>query len=578
LLARARGMAGFERHVVIKRIHDDRAGDPTFVQAFMTEARLAAALHHHNIVQVQDIGEDGGAPYFAMEYVHGEDVRTILAHLIKRRERLPLEHVVAIVAAAAAALHHAHESSTPDGKPLAIVHRDVTPANILVSYDGNVKVVDFGIAKAAITMTTQVGVLKGRCPYMAPEQCAAKPVDRRSDVFALGIVLWEMATMRRLFKGKTDHETMRAIVTGFVPKPSSMRPDLPPALETIIMKALEKAPERRYATAAELGNALEAFAKSAGLSTATSALATYLAQHVGPRQEPWLVEGEELRSNIVDFDKEEDLDMQVTKPKLPPPKLAATPAIIDKLVPAPPVLPVAVAAVPVSEQPTVTASIVVTEDVGAPVETTESTDRADTASEASEASDKTNETKIEPRAQTSQSTPPPPPIPLAARKSDLTAIVKPLPIETTEPIPPSRRKTLVLAGIGAGVVALVVVVFVIATSGDSKLASVPTPAAKPEKIAPPPPPPVPPPSPPVEVPAPPPVEVAAPAPPPPVEVAPPPPVEATPPPPVEVAPPPPVEVAPSHPVVKKPAVKKPIVKKPVAKPKYDPNSLFLKSK
>jgi serine/threonine protein kinase len=196
LLARARGMAGFERHVVIKRIQDQHAEDPVFVQAFMTEARLAAALHHHNIVQVQDIGEDGGAPYFAMEYVHGEDVRTILAHVNKRRERLPLEYVISIVTSVAAALHHAHERSTPDGKPLSIVHRDVTPANIIVSYDGNVKVVDFGIAKATITMTTQVGVLKGRSPYMAPEQCAAKPVDRRSDVFALGIVLWEMATMR----------------------------------------------------------------------------------------------------------------------------------------------------------------------------------------------------------------------------------------------------------------------------------------------------------------------------------------------------------------------------------------------
>ena len=297
LLARTRGMAGFERHVVIKRIQPDHVGDPAFVQAFTTEARIAAALHHNNIIQVQDIAEDGGAPYFAMEYVHGEDVRTILAQLNQRGVKLPLEHIVTIITAAATALHHAHESTTPDRKPLNLVHRDVTPSNLLVAYDGNVKVLDFGIAKAEITIKTQVGQLKGRAPYMAPEQCMGEPVDRRTDVFALGIVLWEMTTMRRLFRGATEHETMRGVVSGVVPRPTTIRPDIPAELESIIMKALAKLPRERFQSAADLGRALETCASACGLAASTAALANFLTQQLGTRPEPWLVEGETLREN-----------------------------------------------------------------------------------------------------------------------------------------------------------------------------------------------------------------------------------------------------------------------------------------
>jgi serine/threonine protein kinase len=224
LLARTRGIAGFERHVVIKRVRDERAGDAAFVEAFITEARLAATLHHHNVVQVQDINQENGIPYFAMEYVHGEDLRALLAHVHARKETIPIQHVLTIGCAVAAGLHHAHEQKTPDGKPLNLVHRDVTPANILVGYDGNVKIVDFGMAKAAVTSVTQVGIKKGKAPYMAPEQCAGQRVDRRSNVFALGIVLYELITARRLFKGASDHDTMMTIVHGSLPPPLVMRP------------------------------------------------------------------------------------------------------------------------------------------------------------------------------------------------------------------------------------------------------------------------------------------------------------------------------------------------------------------
>src|SRR5262249_825699 len=150
---------------------------------------LAAALHHHNIIQVYEIGTADRKPFFAMEYVHGEDLRSLLAFLHSRGEQLPLEHVVAILSAVAAALHPAHEHHGPRGGALGIVHRDITPTNIMVTFDGNVKVTDFGIAKAAMSLVrTQAGVLKGKVPYLAPEQCLGKPADRRSDVFSLGVV------------------------------------------------------------------------------------------------------------------------------------------------------------------------------------------------------------------------------------------------------------------------------------------------------------------------------------------------------------------------------------------------------
>ena len=252
LLARATGIEGFERHVVVKRIHQNRAEDPVFVKMFLDEARLAAQLHHNNIVQVHDIGKEKGEYFFAMEYVHGEDLRKLLMKVNKKKEKVPFEHVVTIVTTAALALHHAHEQRGPDRKPLGLVHRDVSPANIIVGYDGNVKVVDFGIAKAALRAKgedTKAGALKGKVSYMSPEQCAGQPVDRRGDVYSLGIVLFELSTVKRLFKGNNDFLTMSAIVQGQVPKPSSHRPDIPPELEAIIMKALAVDPAERYQSA-----------------------------------------------------------------------------------------------------------------------------------------------------------------------------------------------------------------------------------------------------------------------------------------------------------------------------------------
>ncbi len=304
LLALATGIEGFSRHVVLKRIHADRARDPAFVKMFVDEARLAATLHHHNIVQVHDIGQADGEYFFAMEYVHGEDLRKVLMETAKRKQKVPYEHIVTIIGAAASALHYAHNQQGPDRKPLGLVHCDVSPANILVGFDGNVKVVDFGIAKAAALRTTETvgGTLKGKVAYMAPEQCAGKPVDRRSDVFALGIVLYEITTCRRLFKGDNDFLTMSAIVQGTYPHPSIHRPDLPPQLEDIILKALAVDPKDRYQTADEMRAALEAFAEMQALRTSNAALADHLRSLFGDKPEPWLTDEVAPPPAVVDFD------------------------------------------------------------------------------------------------------------------------------------------------------------------------------------------------------------------------------------------------------------------------------------
>ncbi|HSD86737.1 MAG TPA: protein kinase [Kofleriaceae bacterium] len=307
LLARTTGIGGFERYVVVKRIQSEHAKDERFVRMFLDEARLAAMLHHGNIVQVHEVGDEGGRIFFAMEYVHGEDLRRLLRNLNLARQKTPLEHVVAIVSAAADALHHAHEQRGSDGKPLGLVHRDVTPANIIVGYDGIVKVVDFGIAKAALRSTeTAGGTLKGKVAYMSPEQCMGKPVDRRSDVYGLGVVLYEASCVRRLFKGDNDFLTMSSIIAGKIPPPTRFRPYLPKELEQIILKALAIRPEDRFQTAAEMGAALEQFAVSAGLRPSPKALAAFLKQRFGTRPEPWLVEGEPEQPLTADFDGSEN--------------------------------------------------------------------------------------------------------------------------------------------------------------------------------------------------------------------------------------------------------------------------------
>jgi hypothetical protein len=303
LLARASGAAGFEHHVVIKRMRATPDQDPRVVDMFLDELRLAGSLHHHHIVQVHDAGREGNDYYFAMEYVHGEHLRKILTRVVQCGEMIPLDHIVTIGMAVASALHHAHEQRASDGTPLELVHRDVSPANVIVGYDGTVKVVDFGIAKAAMrTAQTRAGTLRGKAAYMAPEQCAGRPLDRRADIFALGIVLWELVTARRLFKGANDFMTMASIVAGKVTPPARIREELPADFEKIIMKALSPAPDARFQTAEQLGIALEEMATNNIIRVSQAALAQYMKQLFGSRLEPWLVEEDDTIPVEVDVD------------------------------------------------------------------------------------------------------------------------------------------------------------------------------------------------------------------------------------------------------------------------------------
>ena len=288
-IGRTTGIGSFERHVVLKLILPEKQNDITAVHMFLDEARLAAALNHQNVAQVFEVGEDGGIHYLAMEYVHGQDLRALLAKAGGQGSRVPLELALTVVAGAAAGLNHAHERRGPDGVPLGIVHRDVSPSNIMIGYDGSVKLLDFGIAKAtARSVETQSGIIKGKFAYMAPEQCRGRDVDRRSDVFSLGIILYEISTQHRCFRADSDFDTMHRIVTGDVVRPTRLVQGYPPGLEAIVMKALAVDPNQRYQSAGALLEAIEAFAVSARMSLSTMALGRFMRDMFGEMSEPWL--------------------------------------------------------------------------------------------------------------------------------------------------------------------------------------------------------------------------------------------------------------------------------------------------
>jgi serine/threonine protein kinase len=286
-LARVTGMEGFEKFVVLKRILPQLAAHDEFVRMFFREARVAAALDHANIAHVYDIGEKKGVLFFTMEYLHGEDTRWIARRLAKSGRLLPLEHALGIMIGAASGLHFAHEKKGVDGQPLGIVHRDISPSNIVVTYDGGVKIVDFGVAKiSADPELSRRYSLKGKLAYMSPEQLHGQ-VDRRSDVFSMGIVLYELTTHGRLFKAPNEVETIRLVLDGPVPRPSERVPGYPPELERIVLRAVDRDPARRYATARELQVDLEAFARDAKLQISSAALAEWMEQTFGPKRELW---------------------------------------------------------------------------------------------------------------------------------------------------------------------------------------------------------------------------------------------------------------------------------------------------
>jgi serine/threonine protein kinase/DNA-directed RNA polymerase subunit RPC12/RpoP len=304
-VARSAGISGVEQMCVVKRILPELSTNADFVRMFLDEARIAATLNHPNLVQMYDVGEAAGRPFIAMEFLHGEDVRTLRKALRPQRGRMPVEHALNVVMGVAAGLHYAHEKVGFDGRPLRVVHRDISPHNVFVTHDGAVKILDFGIAVAANRdHATQNGTLKGKIPYMSPEQCLCEPLDRRSDIYSLGVMLHELTTGPRLHKaGSSEYEMMRSILEGPIVLPSQIIPDYPPALEKIVLRCLARNKEDRYPTARHLHTELEAFAREERLAVSSLALSTYMAELFGSRAEAWreaLASGRDLLAHIVE--------------------------------------------------------------------------------------------------------------------------------------------------------------------------------------------------------------------------------------------------------------------------------------
>ncbi len=259
-LAKQSGLEGFEKVVVLKRILSHLAQDEEFVSMFLDEARIAAKLSHPNIVQIYDLGKADDTYYIAMEYVSGRNVQHLVAKQQERGETIPVEHVVRIVAGVCDGLFYAHSRKDYNGQQLNIVHRDISPQNVLVSLAGGVKVVDFGIAKASTQLAqTRAGVLKGKYAYMSPEQVKGAKIDHRSDIFAVGLVMYEMLTGQRAFERESSLKTLKAIVQEKPLNPRELNPEIPMDVVKLLSKALEKNPDKRYKTAQEMQLALEEY-------------------------------------------------------------------------------------------------------------------------------------------------------------------------------------------------------------------------------------------------------------------------------------------------------------------------------
>ncbi len=273
-LARLAGEGGFEKVVVVKRLLPELVASPAYVAMFLDEGKLVARLDHPNICEVYELGRDGAEYYLAMPYLDGIAVHELIARPRDPDRMAQLRVAAGVIVQACAGLHHAHELRDADGAPAGLVHRDISPSNLFVTSAGIVKVLDFGVAKVRGGTETEVGTIKGKQQYMAPEQLLGEPLDRRCDVFALGIVLFEMATHQRLFKRPSDYLTARAVLEEDIPRADAIDPAVPAALADVIAKALARDKANRYATAAELAAAIEAAIPVATPSMIAAAVAS----------------------------------------------------------------------------------------------------------------------------------------------------------------------------------------------------------------------------------------------------------------------------------------------------------------
>jgi serine/threonine protein kinase len=271
--------------VAVKRILPHLSDNKEFVDMFVDEAKMVAGLTHPNIVQIFDLGKIEKSYYIAMEYVHGHDVRSILRRARERGGPVPLDLCALVVSRVCSALEYAHRKKDEGGRPMMIVHRDISPQNILISFEGDVKLTDFGIAKAASKATvTEAGALRGKLLYMSPEQAWGKAMDRRSDLFSLGIVFYEMLTDQKPFLGSSEVSILETVRECKVVPPGTVNRDIPASLERVVMKALERDPDRRYQDAAEMYRDLEAFMQETSPAPAGAALARLMERLYEPQE------------------------------------------------------------------------------------------------------------------------------------------------------------------------------------------------------------------------------------------------------------------------------------------------------
>ena len=306
------GAEGFRRMFVVKRIVHEKARSPDFIRMFCDEARISALLHHPNIVQVYDFGHVNGSYFLAMEYLAGRDLSSVMRVLRASNLAMPPSLAAFITQQVALGLHYAHALHDSSGRSLGIVHRDVTPSNIMLLHAGGVKILDFGIAKASSVAEAgddERGIVKGKFAYLSPEQGRGEAIDGRSDLFALGVTLWEMLSGKRLFTGASDFETLRNVLGRPVVPPSIVRAGVPAELDRVVLRALDRDRDHRYASGEEIANDLDQFLRDARY------------------------ESQSLRRFLGELYGDESSSLSLDVPELPPDEEAAVPAAPQDRIP-----------------------------------------------------------------------------------------------------------------------------------------------------------------------------------------------------------------------------------------------------
>jgi len=275
--AKQSGVRGFEKILVIKKILQGLSDDPEFVEMFEDEAKIAAQLNHANIVQIYELGEIENTLYITMEFVEGKNLRDVTRAISGKGLHLSIPQSIYIISEVLKGLDYAHRKKDSQGVPLQIIHRDMSPQNIVLSYEGEVKILDFGIAKAASKISkTEAGVLKGKFSYMSPEQASGRPIDQTTDIYACGVILHELLSSERLFRAETDMETIERVKQANVHPPSEKNSSIPKELDGVVLNALQRSPEKRYQTAGEMLSDLVQVAQHQNFALNSQELSAFL--------------------------------------------------------------------------------------------------------------------------------------------------------------------------------------------------------------------------------------------------------------------------------------------------------------